>query len=75
MSKEEFKNIGSAYDDFVNKFAGDDWTIADLSEGKNRDGFPWGKLGSNEHTQRHPKELVWIMKNKKKGLLSKLFGK
>lgn len=75
ISKAEFKKQNPEYHDFLNKFDGDQWTVADLRKGSNQDGFPWGKIGSNHHTERHPTELIWIMKNKKKGFLSNLFGK
>lgn len=74
-SKTEFKNLNPQYTEFVDKIDGDEWTIADLRNGNNNDGFPWGKLGSNQYTTRHPTELIWIIKNRKKGFLSKLFRK
>jgi len=75
ISKNEFKKANPGLSEFVNKFAGDEWTVADLRTGNNKDGFPWGKLGPDQFTERHPSELIWILKNKKKGFLSRLFGK
>ena len=73
--KIEFQNHNPEFNNFLDKFEGDDWTVADLRKERNKDGFPWGKIGPNQFTERHPKELIWIIKNKKKGFLSKLFGK
>jgi hypothetical protein len=73
--KAEFENSNPEFKEFLGKFDGDDWTIADLSNGQVKDGFAWGKFGPNQFTERHPTELVWSIKNKKKGFLSKLFGK
>lgn len=74
-SKSEFQNKNTEFKDFLSKFEGDEWTIADLRNGKNKDGFAWGKFGANQFTERHPTSLVWIIKNKKKGFLLRLFGK
>ncbi|WP_299277300.1 SMI1/KNR4 family protein [uncultured Psychroserpens sp.] len=74
-SKTEFENKYPKFRDFLAKFDGDEWTVADLRTGQNKDGFAWGKLGSNQFTERHPNELIWVIKNKKKGFLSRLFGK
>ncbi len=75
IPKAEFKKLNPDFSEFIDKFEGDEWTVADIRNGNNKDGFPWGKLGPNQHTERHPKELVWVIKNRKKGLLSRLFGK
>ena len=74
-SKTEFENKNPEFRDFLKKFDGDEWTVADLRKGKNNDGFAWGKFGANQFTERHSTELVWVIKNKKKGFLSRLFGK
>tara|TARA_B110000211_G_C14086771_1_gene557029 strand:- start:1898 stop:2905 length:1008 start_codon:yes stop_codon:yes gene_type:complete len=73
--KLDFDRNNTEFKDFLAKFEGNDWTIADLRTGKNKDGFAWGKFGPNQYTERHPTELVWAIKNKKKGFLSRLFGK
>ena len=75
ISKNEFKKLNPELSEFANRFEGEDWTVADLRRGNNKDGFPWGKLGPSRFTERHPIELIWMMKNKQKGFLSKLFGK
>ncbi|MEM8568061.1 MAG: SMI1/KNR4 family protein [Bacteroidota bacterium] len=74
-SKSDFQNNNREFKDFLARYEDDDWTVADIRNGKNKDGFAWGKFGSNQLTERHPTELIWIMKNKKKGFLSRLFGK
>ena len=74
-SINEFKKQNSELKEFLNKFEGEDWVVADLRRGNNRDGFPWEKFGADQFTERHPSELIWVVKNKKKGFLSKLFGK
>ena len=75
LSKTMFENNNPEFRDFLKKFNGDEWTIADLRTGKNKTGFAWGKFGTNQFTERHPTVLIWVMKNKKKGFLSRLFGK
>ncbi|MEM9984663.1 MAG: hypothetical protein AAF804_06155, partial [Bacteroidota bacterium] len=60
--------------DFLGQFEGEEWTVADLRRGLNQDGFAWGKYGSNEFIRRHPSELIWVLKNKKKGFWANLFG-
>lgn len=75
ISKTDFIKQNSELELFVNKFEREEWTIADLRESKNRDGFPWGKQGSNQILERHPTELIWVMKNKKRGFFSKLFSR
>ncbi|MDF1698688.1 MAG: SMI1/KNR4 family protein [Saprospiraceae bacterium] len=74
-SKSEFEDDNPQFKDFLKKFEGDQWTVADLRTGKNKDGFAWGKFGANQFTERHPTELIWVIKNKKKGFLSRIFGK
>lgn len=75
FSKTEFINSNPEYKDFLKKFEGDEWTVADLRDGQNKIGFAWGKFGSNQLTERHPSDLIWVIKNKKKGILSRLLGK
>jgi hypothetical protein len=74
IPKPKFENENPEFKEFLAKFEGEEWTIADLRNGQNKDGFAWGKFGPNQFTERHPTELVWSIKNKKKGLLSRLFG-
>jgi hypothetical protein len=74
-SKKEFEINNPEFKDFLQKFDGDEWTIADLRMGKNKEGFAWGKLGANQFAKRHPTELVWTIKNKRKGFLGRLWGK
>jgi len=74
-SKTEFENQNPEFKEFLKKFDGEEWVVADLRIGKNKDGFAWGKFESNQFTERHPTEMVWVMKKKKKGFFSKLFGK
>jgi len=75
FSKNEFHNNNPEFKDFLKKFDGDEWTVADLRIGKNKDGFAWGKFGANQFTERHPTELIWVIQNKKKGFFTRLFGK
>ena len=74
-SKSEFERKYPEFKDYLTKFEGEEWTIADIRVGNNKDGFAWGKYGSNQFTERHPTELLWTIRNKKKGLFSRLFGK
>lgn len=55
----------------------DNFLIADLRNKPNGAGFAWGKFGPNiDNAVRHKQELLWgFEKQKKKALLSKLFGK
>lgn len=55
----------------------DNFVIADLRNKQNGAGFAWGKFGPNiDNVIRHETELLWgFEKQKKKGLLSKLFGR
>lgn len=55
----------------------DNFVVADLRDKPNGAGFAWGKFGPNiDNAVRHETELLWgFEKQKKKGLLSKLFGK
>ncbi|MBN8652209.1 MAG: hypothetical protein J0L67_12315 [Cytophagales bacterium] len=71
----DFRNSNGDLVSFLNLFEGDNWIVADLRNKKNRDGFAWGRFGSNQFTKRHPSELVWVIQKKKKGFLSKIFGK
>ncbi len=73
--KLDFLNKNNQFSDFLNEFEGDEWVIADLRNSANKEGFAWGRLGPNNLTQRHPNELIWVIKNKKKGFFRRLFGK
>jgi hypothetical protein len=73
--KANFIKSNKQFSDFLNKFEGDEWLIADLRNSKNKDGFAWGKFGPNNLTMRHPTELIWVIKKKKKGLFARLLGK
>jgi hypothetical protein len=55
----------------------DNFVIADLRNKPNGVGFAWGKFGPNiDNAIRHDTELLWgFEKQKKRGLLSKLFDK
>ena len=55
----------------------DNFMVTDLRDKPNGAGFAWGKFGPNiDNAVRHDTELLWgFEKQKKKGLLSKLFGK
>tara|TARA_R110002049_G_scaffold48186_1_gene138995 strand:- start:10295 stop:11020 length:726 start_codon:yes stop_codon:yes gene_type:complete len=74
FDKIDFVHANKAYIPFLNEFEGNDWVIADLRNAKNKDGFAWGKFGPNNLTKRHPQELIWVIKKKKKGFFEKLFG-
>lgn len=74
-SKPKFEQDNPKFKEFLAKFDGAEWTIADLRNGQNKDGFAWGKLGPDPLIERHPTELVWSIKHKKKGFFSRLFGK
>lgn len=75
LSKQDFLTKNPSFKEFFEEFEGTEWTVADLRNGNNGDGFAWGKFGSNQFTKRHDKELVWVIKNKKKGFFKRLFGK
>jgi hypothetical protein len=75
IDKTDFLMGNSEYSDFLSEFNGEDWVIADLRNPKNADGFAWGKFGPNNLTKRHPKDLIWVIKKKKKGFLERLVGK
>lgn len=55
----------------------DNFVVADLRNRPNGTGFAWGKFGPNiDNAVRHKTDLLWgFERQKKKGLLSKLFGK
>jgi len=74
-SKVEFEKKNPAFKEFLEKMEGREWTVADLRNGKNKDGFAWGKFGPRQHIERHPTDLIWVIENKKRGLFSRLFGK
>jgi hypothetical protein len=75
-SKLDFETANKGFEEFLAKHEGDEWIVADLRNGQNKDGFAWGKFGPNQLTERHPSELLWLMKSKvqKKGFLSRLLG-
>lgn len=73
--KTEFENKNPEFKTYLSKLNGENWTISDLRNGQNKDGFAWGKFGPNQQIERHPTELIWIIKNIEKGFLSRLFGK
>lgn len=72
--KTEFLNSNPQYANFLGQFEGKDWTVADLRDGANKTGFAWGRFGPNQPTVRHPTDLIWVIKDKKKGFFSRLFG-
>ncbi|AZQ64720.1 SMI1/KNR4 family protein [Flammeovirga pectinis] len=73
--KADFSLNNKEYVDFLNEFDGEDWVIADLRNPKDKDGFAWGKFGPNNLTKRHSKDLIWVIKKKKRGFFGRLFGK
>lgn len=74
FEKTDFLNTNKEFDGFLQNFEGDEWVIADMRNAKNGDGFAWGKFGPNNLSKRHPHELIWVIKKKKKGFWAKLFG-
>ncbi len=74
LSKTDFIEQRPDYMEFLSTFVGDDWTIVDLSQGHNEMGFAWGKFGPNQLAQRHPTELIWVLKNRKRSFFARLFG-
>ncbi len=73
-SKSEFLQSNPSYSKFLSPFEGGEWAVADLRKGDNKEGFAWGKYDSNQYTVRHNEDLVWVLKNKKKGFFNRLFG-
>jgi hypothetical protein len=71
----DFRRSNNELSSFLNEFTGDNWVVADLRKGTKKDGFAWGRFGPNQFTRRHPQESLWVIQKKKKGLLSKIFGK
>jgi len=71
----EYRKSNPKYDAFLNQFDGDNWVVADITSTKNGDGFAWGKFGPNQYTQRHPDELIWVIKKKENSFFQKLFSK
>ena len=65
----DFRKGNNEFSVFLNEFTDNNWVVADLRQKTKKDGFAWGRFGSNQFTKRHPKELVWVIKKKKKGLL------
>ncbi|MEQ9302863.1 MAG: SMI1/KNR4 family protein [Marinoscillum sp.] len=74
-TKRDFIISNPEYSKYFERFETDDWTVADLRSGNNKDGFAWGKFDSNQYTARHPNDLIWVIQNKKKGFLARIFGK
>jgi len=74
FSKAEFEANNPTFKEFLAEFKGENWIVADLRKGMNKDGFSWGKFGPNKHTKRHPTELVWVIGEKKKGFFQRFFG-
>lgn len=75
LPKTDFVHKNPEFKDFLKNYEGPEWTIADLRTGKNKDGFAWGKFGADQFIERHPRELIWVIKNKRKSFLSRIFGK
>ncbi|WP_339788967.1 SMI1/KNR4 family protein [uncultured Imperialibacter sp.] len=71
----DFRKKNSDLSSFLAEFTDDDWVVADLRRAKKADGFAWGKFGPSQFTKKHPTESVWVIRKKKKGFLSKLFGR
>ncbi len=71
----DFKKNNNDMNSFLNEFTGDNWVVADLRNKTRKDGFAWGRFGPNQFTRRHPDELIWVIQKKKRGILSKIFGK
>ena len=71
----DFRKNNIELSSFLSEFKDDDWIVADLRNGAKKDGFAWGRFGPNQPTKRHPSELIWVIKKKKKGFFSKIFGK
>ncbi len=73
--KQDFLIQNESFNEFLRDYEGDEWVIADLRNSKNKDGFAWGKFGPNNLEKRHPRELIWIIKKKKKSFFGRLFNK
>jgi hypothetical protein len=71
----DFRKSNSDMNSFLNEFTDDNWVVADLRNKTRKDGFAWGRFGSNQFTKRHPSALIWVIQKKKKSFLSKIFGK
>jgi hypothetical protein len=69
----EFRQKNPSLQGLLSEFD-DNRVVADLRNAKKKDGFAWGRYGSNELTKRLGNELLWVLQKKKKGILSKLFG-
>lgn len=74
IEKSDFINSNKEFEGFLSDFEGDEWVVADLRKAKNGDGFAWGKFGPNNLSKRHPSELIWVIKKKKKGFFARLFS-
>jgi hypothetical protein len=75
MDKLDFLKMNQSFEGFLSKFEGDDWIVCDLRTAKNKEGFAWGKEGPNQQIARHETELIWVIKKRQKGFLSRLFNK
>ena len=76
----ELENAKLSSDTILKNFAlslPENFVIADLKNKQNQSGFAWGKFRPNiDKAKRHETELIWgIEKKKKKGFISKLFGR
>ncbi|MEP3210848.1 MAG: SMI1/KNR4 family protein [Maribacter sp.] len=74
FEKEAFVLSNKEFNKFLSEFEGNEWVVADMRKAKNKDGFAWGKFGPNNLTKRHPNELIWVIKKKKKGFFARLFS-
>ncbi|GHE23252.1 SMI1/KNR4 family protein [Sphingobacterium griseoflavum] len=74
LPKAEFIKKNPKHTTFLTTFEGEDWTIADLSSGENGIGFAWGKFRPSQLAQRHPNELIWVLKNRRRNFFARLFS-
>ncbi len=74
FEKTDFQSRNKEFDGFLSEFEGEEWVVADMRKAKNGDGFAWGKFGPNNLSKRHPSELIWVIKKKKKGFFARLFS-
>ncbi|MCW3786294.1 SMI1/KNR4 family protein [Plebeiibacterium sediminum] len=75
IDKTDFLRENNQYSDFMSEFEGEDWVVADMRLSKETEGFAWGKFGPNNLTRRHPDDLIWVIKKKKRGLIGRLLGR
>jgi len=73
--KSDFLAAHPHYHEFLSQFSGEEWSVADLRGGQNKAGFAWGRYDATNLTQRHPTEMLWVMKNNKRGFLNRLMDK